>query len=287
MFRCTDCNKIYETKPDYCDCGNNTFIEDSPQVAPQPKTQTTQKTFLEQYPEIKNFLDSVDILSGIVFATCIILSIISWNVIGSWKPAQTPTQPTTQNTTTNQNQNVPDIDKLWDNTPPKSQMAETPTPILPKQPQPEPLVQPTKTPLPFMPAPKPVPKKVKPIPAAPKETPKPKKHATMINQELSSLSPDMRSYINGLRQALFSQWALGGISGVGLCEVEFSVSPSGKLINRRFSKQSDNDSLNSAVYHMLMNTPQYYPPPSEYNGEKIRISFYFSHGDYEVNFPKY
>ena len=27
MFRCTDCGKEYETRPDYCECGNDNFDE--------------------------------------------------------------------------------------------------------------------------------------------------------------------------------------------------------------------------------------------------------------------
>ena len=27
MFKCLDCDKVYKEKPDYCDCGNNTFEE--------------------------------------------------------------------------------------------------------------------------------------------------------------------------------------------------------------------------------------------------------------------
>ena len=27
MYRCTECNAEYETKPQYCDCGNNIFEE--------------------------------------------------------------------------------------------------------------------------------------------------------------------------------------------------------------------------------------------------------------------
>ena len=34
MFKCSECEKIYDIKPDYCDdCGNDTFIE----IVEQPK----------------------------------------------------------------------------------------------------------------------------------------------------------------------------------------------------------------------------------------------------------
>ena len=27
MYKCSDCGAEYKVKPDYCDCGNNSFIE--------------------------------------------------------------------------------------------------------------------------------------------------------------------------------------------------------------------------------------------------------------------
>lgn len=287
MFRCTDCNKKYEINPAFCDCGNNTFTEEI--SATKTKVETPKKTFLEQYPEIQKFIDSIDILSGIIFISCLILSVLAWNLIGSGTPAPNkPAAPQEQDTPEAQNKNIPEIEQLWNNTPPKPQAVKSEVPILPQQPLPEnPIPEQKQETKPLAPIAKPI---AKPLPKTTETKPvpvKPKIHHTLLNQDLSSLSPEMKSYTNGLSQTLFSQWAVGSVSGEGLCEVEFSISKSGNLIGRKFSKQSDNNSLNNSVYGMLMRTPKYYPPPNDYQGEKIRISFYFDNGSYEVNYPKY
>ena len=45
MFRCKECQAEYEVKPDYCDCGNDTFDEILPEKtveqAPKPKMVET------------------------------------------------------------------------------------------------------------------------------------------------------------------------------------------------------------------------------------------------------
>ena len=71
MFRCTDCNKKYEINPEYCDCGNNTFTEEI--FANKVKADSPQTPLLEQYPKIQKFIDSIDILSGFIFVSCLIL----------------------------------------------------------------------------------------------------------------------------------------------------------------------------------------------------------------------
>ena len=54
MFKCLDCDKVYKEKPDYCDCGNNTFEEIITTLAAEP----SKKTFSQQYPQIKSFFET-------------------------------------------------------------------------------------------------------------------------------------------------------------------------------------------------------------------------------------
>ena len=106
--------------------------------------------------------------------------------------------------------------------------------------------------------------------------PKPKKPVYNPN------SPEMLRYKNNLRAALFSKFAVGSIKGSGECSIQFSVDKTGKLINRKFSKESSNKDLNDTVYYMLMSVPRFSPPPDEYNGETIRMNFKINNGDYEI-----
>lgn len=96
-------------------------------------------------------------------------------------------------------------------------------------------------------------------------------------------SPEMLRYKGNLRAAMFRHFAVGSITGSGECSVQFAVSDNGKLINRKFSKESSNKSLNDAVYYMLMSVPTFNPPPSTYSGQTIRMNFKINNGNYEIS----
>lgn len=93
----------------------------------------------------------------------------------------------------------------------------------------------------------------------------------------------MIDYKTKLRAKLFSKFAVGSIQGSGSCSISFSIDKSGKLINRKFVRESDNKSLNDTVYYMLMSVPYFTAPPSEYNGETIRMNFSINNGSYEIS----
>ena len=131
MFRCKECQAEYEIKPDYCDCGNNTFDEISApekeipptQQAPFkeqiytqqyiPKHNNTKKTFSEQYPEFERLKNFFDPISTIVFAICIITAIAVIFFIGN--PKETTVQETETPNTEVQQINIPSIESFWDN----------------------------------------------------------------------------------------------------------------------------------------------------------------------------
>ena len=109
MFRCLDCQNTYNIKPEYCECGNNIFEE----IISQEQSNKVEKKepFLEQYPQIKRFIKSLDVLSVSIFILCIILSILAFVFI---KP--------TENSQDNINKKeqkiinkIPSIDDLWVN----------------------------------------------------------------------------------------------------------------------------------------------------------------------------
>ena len=146
MYKCKECGTEYETKPDYCDCGNDTFDEilKSPQT---PKIDVTNVTKLNKeeepkelkvekevkkgvskqveiqsktpqydYSRLKQFFDPV---STTIFCVCVVLAILIVMFAGNSllnendeKSVEMPKQT--------QNVNIPDIDKLWNSTPPKA-----------------------------------------------------------------------------------------------------------------------------------------------------------------------
>lgn len=97
-------------------------------------------------------------------------------------------------------------------------------------------------------------------------------------------SSEFLKYKGEIRSALLAKLNVTAIQGSGECAVEFSLDSTGKLINRNFIYKSSNKSVNDEVYLMLMRLPYYKQPPRYYNGEKIRLKFYFNNGYYEITF---
>jgi len=147
MFKCKECGTEYEIKPEYCDCGNDTFEEiistpkvkqEIPQIPTKPsikkETQTHtktkiehhKKTFDEQYPELVRFKESLDPISLIIFITCIILSVAALMFMGKTddKTVKEKNNNAPQEKVV---QNIPSINSYWDDTPVKPEIEEIPT----------------------------------------------------------------------------------------------------------------------------------------------------------------
>ncbi len=275
MYICKECKTEYKEKVEYCDCGNNTFdyIEDKI-IIKKEKTPLS----LEQKSEL---------VSRIFFTLCIILSIIIWSIpIGNTPAKKQKATQTKQKT--NINKTIPNIDKIWDDTPiyePKRQ-----------EQQPEVNIQ---TPIPLTSTSVDYARRIKSLPENTTQTINKKNNVKKAQQKQNILSQpqipkepqkpvynpnsiEMLRYKNLLRAALFSKFAVGSIQGSGECSIQFSVDKTGKLINRKFTKESSNKGLNDTVYYMMMSVPRFTPPPNEYNGEIIRMNFKITNGDYEI-----
>ena len=99
----------------------------------------------------------------------------------------------------------------------------------------------------------------------------------------AALQQEYTNYKIGLRNKIASNINFTAIVGDGSCVVSFKLDASGNLINRAFSQQSINDSLNDAVYSAMMNTPTYKTPPAGYKNQTLRLSVKMTGGNFEVN----
>lgn len=159
MFRCKECGTEFDVKPDYCDCGNDTFDEiveqvesvelpkeeptlqklenNNPfkfeqkvvkEVAREEKIEKTPKKEKRQEPLIvfeRPDLPQIKIepISLTIFLICLILSFVIVFFVGNPDPNAQAKKEVEQQTI---NKNIPNIDKLWDNTKPTAQqVAET------------------------------------------------------------------------------------------------------------------------------------------------------------------
>ena len=286
MFRCCECGCEYKEKPDFCDCGNDTFDEVY-ETLPQEKVKRTP---------IK--LDKSDILSWLAFGVCLILSVLVLLFFPkiTEKPVQQPKQEVVQT----HNPNIPDLNTFWIESKPVEPIVEIPV---------QPVIEQIKTV--FTPKPE-VAKQVKPVV---KQTPKPQKAKTtqpkpvqqvqkpvqtqqvkktttqQAQQVKTSTQPvkttytyEVLNYRTALRQRLLNNLNLYKIEGSGKCGIEFTIDENGKLLNRRFMFQSDNKSVNDEVYKMLMRTPSFNPPPASYVNKKIRMTFNLDSQSYEIKY---
>lgn len=303
MYICTECGLQYKNKPQYCDCGNDEFRE---QVV--LKTSFDWKHFFERM--------GINPYSLLFLLVCIILSFVILFCVESKleiDSAKTPTNVTKPKT------NIPDIDTLWIESMSKvdniqvvekqivkqqKQESKTVKTVLAKnntknkisnnnnQTQKQNIRKNTKT----NPA-----KITKTTVSAstdvvtkknntPNSTTQTKSNSvtivpkTVTNQDAKKNNQELYNYKIQLRQALFSKLSVALIQGSGECGIEFAIDSTGKLINRNFTYQSDNKTVNDEVYKMLMRLPKYYPPPAAYNGEKIKMVFSFDNGSYSINY---
>ena len=264
MYRCKECKAEYKTKVEYCDCGNNTFDYIPDDAALKTQMHTAALT-LEQKSEL---------VSRLFFALCVIISLLVWlipvksEVKQEAKPKPKPTVS---------KEKIPNIDTIWDDTPiyqqSQTQVTSDRLTANNNSAKPQQVSKPAEYEIVYNPP---------PVSSKKKELTQPK-HLEVQKPSYNPNSPAMLKYKGDLRAALFSKFAAGSIPGSGTCEISFSVDKTGKLINRKFTHESDNKTLNDVVYYMLMSVPKYLPPPAEYNGQTIRMKFVIENGSYEIS----
>lgn len=272
IYKCKECGCEYNTKPDFCECGNDEFNE---------VYETTPK---DKAP-LKMNLGKKDILSWVIFGICMILSILTLAFFPkiSEKSEVTTTKQQTK-IVRETNPNIPDIDTFWKNTPqqqePQSPVEQIKELISPK-PAPAPVVKKTQTTVQQKQTPKPV-QKPKTTQTQKPATQKPAAQQPKPQQSTQSNKPQNNNsdvfnpyewitYKNALGNRLLANLNVSEIEGGGKCIVTFAIDSTGKLTNRSFALQSNNKTLNDEVYKMLMRTPRYNPPPSSYNGQTVRF----------------
>lgn len=328
MFRCKECQTEYKIKPDYCDCGNDTFDEiiehhEIKKPDPKPEPVLTPKEKVERKSERKS---QIDPFGWIIFAFCIILSFVIVFFVGN--PKDEPIQETKEEVKADTSYIPKSTNAFWDNTvkqpeaePVKEEVKKVIEQIIPKvvQPKPAPVAQKTTPKSVAQPA-KQATKTTKPAATTPAKTTStpvkqtnvqlPKSITEITNKSQTTQTTQQKTqttvkpvqtattqpkaepkklnqqeYANykiNLRNTIASKINFAGVIGDGDCVVSFSISNNGTLINRKFEKQSINNTLNDAVYHAIMQTPGFKNPPEGYNGQTMRFTVKMYSGNFEV-----
>ena len=338
MYKCTECGTEFDKKPDFCDCGNDTFEEIKPVVIEEPKPQTPkEKTVVPQNKERPVEKKPRDILSWAIFATCLMLSLIIIFFVGNPKEKIVEEVQKEQAVIAN----IPSIEKFWNNSTVgvksddvEVQPEEKPKPI--QQFVQKVVAQTPKTPVSTQ---KPAAQKqktqtntqtTKPVqkpatqtntsnqtkttqPAAVNTTSKPQipqntlkevnnQQAAKPVQNTQQVKPaqtttpvqtsqvntaaqkqELANYKISLRNTIGRKIDFTKVVGDGDCIVSFKVNSSGQLINRSFTKQSSNITLNDAVYQAMMSTPSFTKPPEIYNNETFSLNITFKNGNFAIS----
>lgn len=291
MYICTECGAQYKEKPEYCDCGNDTFegVGVNNGVGVNVNSEPDEKVLYS-----KKSLSKSEILSWLIFSVLMILSGLVLLFFPKIEP-QTD-QPKKPAVVKEVHPDIPDINSFWID--PKLQVVP--------EPEPEPyFVNEVKKIKEIIAKPKPEPKKVevKTVKKTQTQTAKPQQTKTQqtvktqtvtkpVQQTVSkpkpatsrSLDYAMLNYRSALRMKLLSNLKMSEIEGTGKCGIEFAIDSTGKLIGRGFTFRSDNTSVNDAIYNMLMRTPYFNPPPDSYDGRKFKMTFTLGNGSYEISF---
>ena len=318
MYKCSECGQEFASKPDYCDCGNNIFDEIA-LAADVSEKQNEQAEMFSHHEEDKkqdysnyenNTTSSLfshtpkksqtneEKLSWAIFVFCIILSILSVIFIGAPKnqddnTLQENSQPKKEKIL-KKNKNIPSIDALWQESAPiskdlsQSPKSEPVTDNAGTIPQPQKnisLVKKNNTN-----------KQVKQTTPAVKKTSPTSTARNNTGSAIQKSKPVQKPKINpaaskaellnykiALRNRIASKINFAAVVGDGQNVISFKISPSGVLTNRAFSKLSNNDSLNDAVYAAVMQTPAYNPPPAAYKNETLKLSVKMYGGNFEVD----
>lgn len=360
MFRCTECNKEYNIKPDYCDdCGNDVF-EEFENLKEEPKIQTNTDIKVEEHQDftpVKEKIKPEDMLSYCIFVGCLFLSFIIIFFINPKFEEKTVVSQKEEKINTN----IPPIDSFWNNELPKNaQISNKKEEIQePLQKEPKIAIVPLKHEVPKQQEQKiAVPKsnakqntiqQVKPPvqntkaqvqqvskqQVQPKQQNAPKVQTQQVakqpvnnktsgqtnnniqvpvwqqTQQIQSAQPvqsaqttqtakspqqsvvqktttasssqSLTNYKNSLRNKIGRAIDFADVVGDGSCALSFKVASNGKLIERKFVKQSTNSTLNDAVYKAIMQVPAFNAPPESYGGEAMQLNIKFYNGNFEIS----
>lgn len=122
MYKCSECGNKYDIKPDFCECGNDVFdeieISISSATPVYPKQYSPETQYSETGNSYTNRPKKFDILSIIIFLSLLLSAFVVIFFIGNPKDISTKSNITNDNSKQTTTQDIPNIDKFWDNTMP-------------------------------------------------------------------------------------------------------------------------------------------------------------------------
>lgn len=94
---------------------------------------------------------------------------------------------------------------------------------------------------------------------------------------------ELTNYKISLRNTIGRRIDFTRVVGDGSCSLSFKIDQNGRLINRTFTKQSSNITLNEAVYNAMNSITSFNPPPTGYKSETLNLTIKFYNGNFEIS----
>ena len=258
MFRCTECNTDYEVKPEFCECGNDVFIEidggvtaeveEYQKAAPssifEQNSMVQQPEYRQEVEEERFSFDASIVkkkkITITLMAISIVAAILLFTLVGNETPkpkADPAKQAAEQERLAKLAETIPDVNAFWDDTPAYGSASS-------------------------------------------------KNSLPLLNNKLSELSPDMKRYMVSVGNDFSKNWTKNLISGEGLCKIEFTINKDGTINKSKIVEKSENESLNDSVSMVLTRVTNVDAPPADYHGERIRLAFQVnSSGNFKIYYP--
>jgi TonB family protein len=247
MYRCTECNAEYTERPDYCECGNDTFEEVlEEQVAKEEIKEVTLADFVTQdeyeeddeeelpppppkkpklTPEEKEELRLQEIEKkkslialGVILFLCVVVLILP--------PHKKQKMEKVKQKVAQEHIQLPAINTYWDDSVSSINRQKDPYANLP-----------------------------------------------VLNARFNTISPVLREYLINIGSEFNRKWDTSIINGSGECKVEFTVNKEGNLVYKKIVQSSHNESLDNSVLLALSAVNSFDVPPDDYKGEKVLILF--------------
>lgn len=256
MFRCTECNTDYEVKPEFCDCGNDVFIEvddgtagvEEYQAAAPSSIfeQNSMEPQVEYQPEIEEERFSFDAsivrkkkITISLMAVSIVVAVLLFALVGNEpnRPKADPAKDAArQEQLAKLAATIPDVSAFWDDTPAYGNASS-------------------------------------------------KNSLPLLNNKLGSLSPEMKRYMVSVGNDFSKGWSKNLISGDGICTIEFTVNKDGTINKSKIVEKSENETLNDSVSMVLTRVTNVDAPPEEYKGERIHLAFEVKNNRFKMYYP--
>ncbi len=322
MYKCKECGTEFETKPDYCDCGNDTFDEILPQeqqlddknspstdkndmwveengfgypINEESYNKMKNKSNALQEPQVttvKNNTPKIKPYAIIIFVLCLILSVLV--ILFAWNPKQSDKIQNSDSVTETEQKQIPDLEKIWNNKLPEVSARQENKPKEHKetvQRKTTPEVksisqskpQTTKVTLNKKPqTSKTSAKQTQPVTKNTSQT-KPQTVTKTVKQTVNANPQEIANYKIKLRNHIASKISFASVVGDGTCTFSFSVASNGELTNKKPVSLSDNESLNEAVYNALRQVYSYSTPPTGYKSETLKLTVKMYSNNFEVS----